>query len=236
MASNDLHRNAFDLPISFGSGKRSTSFRIHWIDITVPISSGMALWPGDPPVSITRLKDMEQGATNNLSKIDIGIHTGTHIDAPRHFFQDGKPVTSMPIDQMIGVARVIEINHSSYITREELESCHIREGERILFKTRNSSYPWYKEPFDRNFVSISGNAADYLAKKHLKVVGIDYLSVGAFKGDGDYVHQALLKNGVWLIEGIDLSLARSGRYYLICLPLKLESAEGAPARAILRPI
>jgi arylformamidase len=208
--------------------------KVRWIDITVPIFNGLVHWPGDPPVSVVSIQDMENGATNNLSKINLGSHTGTHIDAPRHYIRKGKTVTDMPLEQMTGVARVLEIQHPEYITPQELAEHNIRKGERILFKTRNSARAWHKDPFDRNFVSISGAGADFLARKALKVVGIDYLSVGAFKGDGVDVHRILLGSGIWLIEGIDLSAVSPGRYYLICLPLKLESAEGAPARAILK--
>jgi arylformamidase len=207
-----------------------------WIDITVPISNKLVHWPGDPPVSIERINDMEKGDTNNVSKICMGSHTGTHADAPRHFIKNGQKIDMMPADQMIGIARVIEIHHARYITPEELLEHNIRRGERILFKTRNSSHAWHNSVFDKNFVSISNEAADFLAQRALKVVGIDYLSVGGFKDDGIYIHRTLLGNGIWLIEGLDLSKIRPGKYYLTCLPLKLESGDGAPVHAILKPI
>jgi arylformamidase len=215
---------------------RDTYSQTKWIDITVPIYNELVHWPGDPPVSIERVTDMEKGAMNNVSKICMGSHTGTHVDAPRHFIKNGQKVGAMSSDQMIGTARVIEIHHSKYITPEELTGQNIRRGERILFKTRNSSHTWYKEAFDEDFVSISNAAADFLASRALKVVGVDYLSVGGFKGDGAYIHRTLLGSGIWLIEGLDLSRVNPGKYYLSCQPLKLESGDGAPARACLRPI
>jgi arylformamidase len=207
-----------------------------WIDVTVPIFDGLVHWPGDPPVSIESVNDMGKGDLNNVSRISMGSHTGTHVDAPRHFIKDGQKIDVMPPDQMIGVARVIEIHHPNYVTLEELNGQNIRRGERILFKTGNSLHVWYKDRFDEDFVSISREAAEFLASKVLKVVGIDYLSVGGYKDDGAYIHRTLLSSGIWLIEGLNLAQVRPGRYYLICQPLKLESGDGAPAHAVLRPI
>jgi arylformamidase len=218
------------------SKNRYTLSQPRWIDISVPVFNGLVHWPGDPTVSLESVKDMASGAANDLSKVNMGSHSGTHIDAPSHFIKGGKTVSSMPLDQTTGIARVIEIHHTSYVTPEELAEHHIRQGERILLKTRNSSRAWYKEPFNKNFVSISSAAADFIAKKALKAVGIDYLSVGAFRGDGGYIHRTLLGSGIWLIEGIDLSAVNPGKYFLYCLPLRLEAAEGAPARALLRPV
>lgn len=207
-----------------------------WIDVTVPIFDGLVHWPGDPPVSIESVNDMDKGAPNNISRISMGSHTGTHVDAPRHFIKGGQKIGSMPLDQMIGVARVIEIHHPNHVTPEELNGQNIRRGERILFKTRNSTHIWYQDVFDEDFVSISREAAELLAVKALKVVGIDYLSVGGFKDDGAYIHRTLLGSGIWLIEGLNLAQVRPGRYYLMCQPLKLESGDGSPARAVLRHI
>ncbi len=226
----------YDSTLIQESEHRYASSRTKWVDITVPTYNGLVHWPGDPPVSVERVNDMEKGAPNNISIINTGSHTGTHVDAPRHFIKNGKTIPSMPLDQMIGVARVIEIHHPQYVTPEEIRGYNIRRGERILFKTRNSSHAWAKEPFNEKFVSISREAADFLAQRALKVVGIDYLSVGGFKDDGTYIHRTLLGSGIWLIEGLDLSGVSPGKYFLNCLPLKLEPGDGAPARALLRPV
>ena len=207
-----------------------------WIDISVPLHDAMVHWPDDPPVSIKRVQEMEHGDTANLSIITMGAHTGTHMDAPAHFIQQGEGVDKMPLDTTIGRARVIDINDPESIKPEELLSHQIRRGERILFKTRNSSYVWRNDEFAEDFVFISDEAARFLAESCVRTVGVDYLSVGSFKRGGSHVHKILLGAGIWIIEGLDLSQVSAGNYELICLPLKLKEGDGAPARAILRRI
>jgi arylformamidase len=207
-----------------------------WIDISVPIRDAMAHWPSDPPVSIKRAKDIEQGDTANLSVISMGAHSGTHVDAPIHFIEEGKGVDNIPLDIVVGRARVIEIRDPELIKPEELAGHRIRRGERILFKTRNSSHVWQKDEFVEDFVFISDAAADLLVDSGVRLIGIDYLSVGSFKHGGSYVHKTLLGGGIWIIEGLNLSNVTSGKYDLICLPLRIVAGDGAPARAILRPL
>lgn len=207
-----------------------------WIDISVSLRDAMVHWPGDPPISIRRVQDMEQGDTANLSMVSMGAHSGTHIDAPIHFIQQGAGVDKMPLDATVGRARVIEIRDSESIKPEELLRHHIRRGERILFKTRNSSYVWRSDEFVEDFVFISDEAASFLAERCVRIVGVDYLSVGSFKRGGSHVHKILLGADIWIIEGLDLSQVSPGKYELICLPLKLEQGDGAPARAILRRV
>ncbi len=207
-----------------------------WIDISVPLRDGMVHWPGDPPVSLKRVKDMEQGDTANLSIIAMGAHSGTHIDAPLHFIRHGEAVDQMPLKATVGPARVIEIGDPESIKPEELRRHRIRQGERLLFKTRNSSGAWQRDIFVPDFVFISDEAAIFLAESGVRVVGVDYLSVGSFQRGGSYVHRTLLEAGIWIIEGLDLSLVSPGNYELICLPLRIEQGDGAPARAILRRV
>ena len=218
-----------------GSSKTNDRESSGWIDISIPLRDVMVRWPGDPPVSTRRLKDMEHGDSVNLSKISMGAHSGTHMDAPLHFVRQAKGVDKMPLDTAIGRARVIEIEDPESIKPGELLQHRIRRGERILFKTRNSSRVWQTNEFVKDFVFISDEAALFLAERGIRVVGVDYLSVGGFEGGGSYVHTTLLGSGVWIIEGLDLSLVSPGRYELVCLPLKLDQGDGAPARAILRP-
>ncbi len=206
-----------------------------WMDISVPIREAMVHWPGDPPVSIKRVKDIEQGDTANLSVISMGAHSGTHVDAPIHFFKEGKGVDNIPLDTMVGIARVIEIRDPESIKPEELARHRIRRGERILFKTENSSHVWQKDEFAEDFVFISDDAADFLVDRGVRLIGIDYLSVGSFKHGGSYVHKTLLSGGIWIIEGLNLSNVTPGNYDLICLPLRIVAGDGAPARAILKP-
>jgi arylformamidase len=187
-------------------------------------------------VNIETVRDMGKGSPANLSRIRMGLHTGTHVDAPRHFIQDGADVAAMPIDTMVGSARVIEIHDSESIKPGELAQHKIRRGERILFKTANSTRAWKSRSFVEDFVFITQDAADFLVGTSVKMVGIDYLSVGGFHDDGKSIHKSLLAGGVWIIEGLDLSPVKAGKYYLICLPLKIDRGDGAPARAILRPL
>jgi len=207
-----------------------------WLDISVPIRDAMVHWPGDPPIQIYRVLDMESGDPSNGSLISMGSHSGTHMDAPLHFIRDGISIDKIPLDTAIGRARVIEIHDTESIKPEELIPHQIRSGERILFKTRNSSHAWQKDTFIEDFVSISKEAARFLVRCGVRVVGIDYLSVGSLKGDGIETHQILLGGNVWIIEGLDLSQVSPGEYELICLPLKLSQGDGAPARAILRSL
>ncbi|MDP3879044.1 MAG: cyclase family protein [Dehalococcoidales bacterium] len=207
-----------------------------WIDISVSLRDGMVHWPGDPAVNISRVKDMARGDTANLSAISMGAHSGTHVDAPFHFINGGKGVDELPLETLVGRARVIEIRDAESIRPDELEEHSIRRGERILFKTRNSSHVWQRKEFVEDFVFISDDAAKRLVERGVRAVGVDYLSVGGYKQGGSDVHRILLSGGVWIIEGLDLSAVAPGGYYLTCLPLRLVGADGAPARAILRPL
>ena len=207
----------------------------HWIDISIPIRDAMVHWPSDPPVSIKRVEDIEKGDTANLSVISMGAHSGTHVDAPIHFVKEGEGVDNIPLDTAIGRARVIEIRDPESIEPEELARHRIRRGERILFKTENSSHVWQKDEFVEDFVFISDAAADFLVDRGVRLIGIDYLSVGSFKHGGSYVHKTLLSGGVWIIEGLNLSNVTPGNYDLICLPLRIVGGDGAPARVILKP-
>ena len=205
-----------------------------WIDVSVPLRNGMVKWPDNPPVEIERTLDMERGDVANVSRLSFGSHTGTHMDAPLHFVRDGDGLDRMPLDATVGAARVIGIEDPVCVRREELERHDVRPGERILFRTRNSSRPWWDEDFLEDFVYVSEGAALHLAERGARTVGVDYLSVGGFFEHGVETHHALLGAGIWVIEGLDLSGVEPGEYELVCLPLKVEDGDGAPARAILR--
>ena len=205
-----------------------------WIDVSVPLHSGMVHWPDNPPVRIERMLDIEHGDAANVSKISMGSHTGTHMDAPLHFVREGKSLDAMPLDATIGRARVVEIRDPESIKPSDLRRHEIRSGERILFKTRNSARSWPSRAFMEDFVYVSQEAARYLATCNVRTVGIDYLSVGGFRKDGVETHRALLEAGIWVIEGMDLSEVEPGEYELVCLPIKVLGSDGAPARALLR--
>ncbi len=207
-----------------------------WIDISVPVFTGMAFWPDNPPIEIEYVMSMERGDPCNVSKISLGAHTGTHMDAPLHFIKGGKSIDEMPLTATIGEARVIAIEDTESIKVAELERHEIQEGERILFKTINSTQAWAQKTFVKDFVFIEPEAAQYLAEKKIQTVGVDYLSVGGFYRGGPETHRALLGAGIWVIEGLNLSQVTPGNYELLCLPIKFAGIEGGPARAILRPL
>ena len=207
-----------------------------WIDITVTLHNGMVCWPDNLPFQIRRKSDMAQGEMYNLSEVSLGVHTGTHMDAPAHFVREGKSIDQIPLDIVVGRVRVIEIKDGESIKPEELKQHNIQRGERILFKTRNSSKAWKTDDFATDAVYVSTEAGHFLAERGVKLVGIDYLSVAGYEVNAIEVHQALLAGGVWLLEGLDLSQVEPGWCDLFCLPLKIAGSEAAPARAILKPV
>lgn len=208
----------------------------NWIDISLTIHPGMPYWPDNPPVSIEPSQCLAHGDVCNVSKLTIGTHTGTHVDGINHFIKGGMGVDQMPLDATIGRARVIEIRDPKQITVAEIEPHDIQAGERILFKTQNSTNALKSDKFIEDFVHISTDTAHYLAEKKVRTIGVDYLSVGGYQVNVVEVHQALLGSGIWAIEGLDLSQIVPGEYELICLPIKLKDGDGGLARAILRPI
>ncbi len=208
---------------------------LQWIDISVPLHDSMVHWPGDAPFKIERVSDVNSGDSNTLSTVTTGTHAGTHIDAPAHFIRGGPGIDRMPPDVGIGPARVIEIKDRESIKPEELEEHSIRRGDRLLFKTHNSSRAWRNDRFVKDYVYLTKESAAYLADRRVKAVGIDYLSIGGFKADGASVHRILLGAGIWIIEGLNLAEIDPGRFDLVCLPLRLAGADGSPARAFLRP-
>jgi arylformamidase len=207
-----------------------------WIDITVPLSDGMVNWPGDPPIKVFRIRDMGKGDEFNMTALSMSVHSATHLDAPSHFTKLKTGIDKMPLSAVVGNARVIEIEDRDLIQPEELRPHRIKKGERILFKTRNSKRRWDKKPFNENFVHLSTDAAKHLVERQVQTIGVDYLSIGGYEGNVSEVHHIILNARIWVIEGLDLSHIEPGNYELICLPIKIENCEGAPARALLRPV
>jgi len=207
-----------------------------WIDVSVTVRSGMPHWPDNPPIVMERVLDLSRGDAANVSHLAMGVHSGTHMDGPVHFIHEGPGLDEMPLAATMGEARVIEIEDPKEIAAEELARHGLRAGERILFRTSNSIRCWQASSFIEDFVYISEQAARYLAETRVRTVGVDYLSVGGYHADGALIHRILLEAGIWIIEGLDLSPVTGGRYEMICLPVKLHGSDGAPARAILRPI
>ena len=216
--------------------KKSSLPTSGWMDISVPLSDGMLHWPEDPPIEIKRVIDMKNGDEYNLTHVSMAVHTGTHMDAPCHFRRSGISIDKMPLTASVGEARVIEITDNEFINVEEIRPHRIRKGERILFKTKNSKRKWINKPFNRKFVHLSIEAAKYLSERKVQTIGIDYLSIGGYEGNVVEVHDIILKAGIWVIEGLDLSKIEPGDYNLICLPIKIAGSDGAPARALVSPI
>lgn len=203
-------------------------------DISVGVDSDIPVWPGDPPVKLELVQSIKEGADANVSQLQAGVHVGTHIDAPRHFVDGGSGVDSIPLKSLIGRAYVVDLRKAAVLDWDTLESARIPpRTRRLLFRTKNSSY-WAKgeTKFQRDFVAVEPSGAEWLVKKGVKLVGVDYLSVAPFK-DGAATHRILLEAGVVVVEGLNLSRISKGRYTLYCLPVKLLGSDGAPARAVL---
>jgi arylformamidase len=203
-----------------------------WIDVTVPVRSGMVHFPGDPPIEIKRVLELSKGDPATVSRLSLGVHSGTHVDAPVHFVSDGYGIDSIPLVDLIGPARVVAIRDPRAIHVDELRALEPREGERLLFKTSNSNF-WSKDEFAADYVYLSLEGARYLVERGVRTVGIDYLSIGG-GNEGAPIHSTLLRASVCIIEGLDLRAIEPGAYEMICLPLRLAGADGAPARVALR--
>jgi arylformamidase len=201
-------------------------------DVSVAITASMPVYPGDPAVDIEQTHKMERGDVANVTRLSFGAHTGTHVDAPSHFIDGAMTVDQIPLNLLIGRARVIEIA-SAVINREVLDEFDLAEDARVLFKTRNS-YLWNEKGFTAEFVYLTKDAAERLVEQGIKVVGIDYLSVEKYNFTSPDVHRTLLGNGTIIIEGLNLSEVDAGDYEMICLPMKIEGGDGAPARVVLR--
>lgn len=204
-------------------------------DISLTISPSLPVWPGDPPVKMPLTESMEAGAEYNLTRLDISAHTGTHVDAPHHFLNDGRTVETLALDVLTGPCYVVQLpDDVDEISAEVLERIPLAAGTtRILFGTRNSKlWAQGETRFQENFVAISEDGAEWLVERGIKLVGVDYLSVAPYS-DSVPTHRVLLQAGVVALEGINLSQVPRGFYNLYCLPLKLAGADGAPARAIL---
>jgi len=210
-----------------------TSSAAGWLDVTVPIKDQMVHWPGDPGVELAQVAHVERGDPATVSKLSLGVHTGTHVDAPLHFFPGTPAIDEMDLNRVIGAARVIEIEDPESVKPEELSRHDPRPGERILLKTRNSAECWNSDVFVPSYVYLSLEGARYVAERNLRTIGIDYLSIGG-GGEGVATHRVLLERRICIIEGLRLSGVKPGEYDLICLPLRIQGADGAPARVLLR--
>jgi len=202
-------------------------------DISVGISNQTVTWTGDPKPDIEMVKKLEKGDPSNLSRICIGAHTATHVDAPLHFFEGGATIDSIPLTRLVGPATVVNMAGHETIGLKQIGGMKLAGVERILFKTTNSSL-WSDPKFHEDFCYIEQDAAEFLVKSGVRLVGVDYLSVEKPHTKEHPTHKTFLKAGVVIIEGCNLADVPEGEYELICLPLKVIGMEAAPARVILR--
>jgi len=199
-------------------------------DISVPIRADMPIYAGDPEVELERASSIAEGGHANVSKVSMGVHTGTHVDAPVHFIEGAAGMESVSLDALCGPAVVVDGTslEGDVIGEADLQALEIPEGaERVILKTRNSEL-WNRDDFTRDFLRLDGSGARYLVARGVRTIGIDYLSVGDHEA-----HRELLGAGVVPVEGLDLRGIEPGSYTFICLPLDLVGSDGAPARAIL---
>lgn len=201
-------------------------------DISVPIHPDMIIYEGNPGMRLERVDSIEDGASANVSRLELGVHTGTHVDAPLHFLSDGAGSEAVDLEPLIGPTVVVDATSVERdLDEQALAGLQIPDAtQRVLLKTPNGRL-WDADAFTRNFVRLTGSGARYLIDKGVRVVGIDFLSIGDAEA-----HRELLGAGVIPIEGLDLREVEPGEYELACLPLKLEGSDGAPARAVLLPL
>jgi kynurenine formamidase/threonine dehydrogenase-like Zn-dependent dehydrogenase len=204
-----------------------------WIDLTVGIRHEMVHYPGDPGVELMQTKHLDRGDPATVSHLSLGVHTGTHVDAPVHFIGGASGVDEFSIDALIGPARVIEILDKEMCTAQDLAAYDIQAGERLLLRTNNSNRCWNVDAFVEDYAYLDTSAAKMLAERQVRMVGIDYLSIGR-GSEGPEVHRILLGAGVVVVEGLDLSQVREGPFDIICMPLKIIGGDGAPARVAVR--
>lgn len=202
-------------------------------DISVPIRSGGLVYPGNPEIDISLQQAVAKGAGANVSTIRFGSHTGTHADAARHFFDEGQPVDQIPLERLIGPALLIAFSDDvRALGAAELKAHDLKAHKRILLKTRNSAL-LSKNEFARDYTYLAPDGAEYLVDEGVELVGIDYLSIEQFHSGHHRTHRTLLAKSVVIVEGLDFSVPPPGEYQLVCLPLRVEGCDGAPARAVL---
>jgi arylformamidase len=203
-------------------------------DISVGISADLPVWPGDPSVEIERIGNIKDGEESNVSRMGASVHIGTHVDAPLHFFEGGASIESLPLEVLIGRAYVVDLPDAKVIDAKTLEDAKIPpRTRRLLFKTSNSSF-WAngEKQFQEDYVGVDRSGAEWLVRKGIQLVGIDYLSIAMFDDPAE-PHRILLEAGMVILEGVNLSEIQRGRYTLYCFPIKIIGSDGAPARAIL---
>jgi arylformamidase len=204
-----------------------------YIDVTVRLAAGMPCYPGNPEFELQPIKRIADGGSSNVSKLVLGTHTGTHVDAPKHFLDDGATADQLRLEILIGPAHVIDIATRGAITEQDLASAGVDGDDRVLIKTGNSAL-WTTHTFHQDYAHLTEGGARYLADRGVKLVGVDYLSVEQYKKPGAPAHRALLSRNIVIIEGLNLSGVEAGVYDMYCLPLPIVGGDGAPARVVLK--
>ncbi|MGI9141045.1 MAG: cyclase family protein [Gemmatimonadaceae bacterium] len=202
-------------------------------DVSIPLTTGGLIYPGNPEIQITPQQSIADGASANVSTLVLGSHTGTHVDAAKHFFDDGQPVDQLPLDALIGRATVLEFpDDVMQIGAKELDGQPVEGVQRVLLKTRNSALLEQAE-FAKDYTFLAPDGAELLADKGVVLVGIDYLSIEQFRSGHHRTHRTLLQRRIVIVEGLQLGGIAPGVYDFICLPLRITGLDGAPARAVL---
>ena len=207
----------------------------NWIihDLTVPVREDMPLWPGNDAFELIFKKSFQKGDAVNVSKISCNSHIGTHVDAPYHYIKDGAAVSDISAVRLMGEAVVFDlVNIQHSIRYEHVKNLKLQNASICLFKTKNSEL-WDKKQFDPNYVFLTYELCEWLISNKITVVGIDYLSVGPYTSSRHEIHRLLLDKGIIIVEGLNLRHISAGMYFFICLPLLIDGAEAAPARALL---
>jgi arylformamidase len=205
-------------------------------DVSVPLTDGMPTYPGNARYTLTPVKRVAKGDSSNVSALSLGTHSGTHVDAPRHFFDDRPGIDGLPLDVLIGRARVVEIaGPRRGINARDFDGVTLDGETRVLLKTGNSAL-WASREFQADFAFLDEGGARFLLERGVRLVGVDYLSIEQFKRPGAPVHHLLLDRGVVIVEGLNLNGVAPGPYEMFCLPLDVVGGDGAPARVVLRDL
>ncbi|WP_082341282.1 arylformamidase [Sporosarcina globispora] len=204
-----------------------------WIDISQPLTSGIAHWPGDTPFSYETAFTKEQTGSVNIGRITTSLHTGTHVDAPFHFNDEGEKILDLDIELYIGPARVIDVSGYERVDSEVLSGFDLEGVERVLLRTAVPNDP---EVFPNRIPELTPDMADYLGSKGVRLLGVDVPSVDPLDSKEMETHHALYRNGIHILENTMLDDVEEGNYELIALPLPIKEGDGSPVRAVIRPI
>jgi arylformamidase len=202
-------------------------------DVTVPLRGDLPTYAGEPGVTLDYHKRLERGDPYNVSAISLGSHTGTHIDAPYHFIDGAPTVDEIPLDALVGPCVVAEHDGDARVTADDLDRWSLpQDTTRLLIKTRNGSL-WDHSQFQEDYIALTVDAARWIVDRGIVLVGIDYMSIEEFGATSFVVHETLLEHNVVIVEWVDLRSVSPGSYQMVCAPLLVAGAEGAPARVLL---